>query len=203
MGTKFANMHILSDELEGIKESLKRWYSRVDNNRKNVLKNIGVLSLLEGLTDNSCGKCYLGNFKSGWISILHPDFNWESVNDVALEISKKVIGPILTIGYFDDDIFILTVIKAGYIITRHIAGYSLDAYGLQQNEGDAEVIVKELDFDVEIDELKIVLNQEDIEKKVIELEKLLKLPLWINADWIDEMEESDKFKTKWQVFKLQ
>lgn len=139
----------------------------------------------------------MGSFKVGWISILHPDFTQESINTIALEISEDISAPILAIGYYDDDFFTLAVIRDGHIITEHVSGCNLESYGLEPIDSNAEIIINELELDVASEVLDDVFNNKDIEKKVKDFEKLIRLPIWIKADWIDDIEESDESRSKW------
>jgi hypothetical protein len=202
MGTKFANIHIYSNDIERIKESLTLWYRNEQQKRNKLFGNMNILPEMKQLFDDSLGSCYIGSLKKGWHTILYTNFGWESVNNNALVISQFLDVPILSIGYFDDDVFTLGVIRDGKVFTEHISGNSLEVYDLEDLAGNAKIIVEETGLNISVDTLEDILKLNDLEEKVVALEEVFGLPLWINADWIEDEDVNDEHNNKWQKYKL-
>jgi hypothetical protein len=130
----------------------------------------------------------------GWITVCSEEFGFESIENIALEISKISTKSIMTVADFDDDIFILNLLKNGKTITRHISG-NADYYDMNETLGDITVISDNFEINGKEEELEAILKGADIWKKFEELEKLLNMWLWITRS---ELERHSKDGLRWQ-----
>lgn len=195
MGTKFANMHIKGAEIQTVELILKQslpkqnkylgeaidFFKKKDNMPSDLLNEI-----LGAIGQEMCYK--LGKVNPNWVTVLNSSFEFETIEKTAKGISKQMEGIFLAIGYFDDDVFIMCVVKEGKTLTNHISGPGINSYKLKPNLGNIELMIKELDLPVSNDELRRILEMKDIQAKVGELEKVLQLPLWIKSEWLDDMD---------------
>ncbi|QNK54690.1 hypothetical protein [Paenibacillus sp. PAMC21692] len=128
-------------------------------------------------------KVYVGEF-NGWVSFLHSEFSWGTVEEYALSLSLDLHDPVLAVSYFDDDILSIGVYLKGTLVNQHIKSYG--NYGIDDKEMDIWSFIQTLDIQVTPKEVRFALFNHGIQKQVEELEKLLCLPLWIDAEWIGE-----------------
>jgi hypothetical protein len=138
---------------------------------------------------------YYGAISEGWVSILNESLSWENVKDVAMTLSKHLEATLLSVGYFDDSIFELNIIKKQKLLTTHISGSDVQVYGKNLLLGNTEIFIKELGIVIDKLELKQILEINNIEDKLSKLEKILNIPIWIDGEWLKE-EEYDGLKNK-------
>lgn len=175
MGTKFANVHIKTNEMNYIIDFFKNYKS---------------------VNDSYMNRYYIGSFNESWVTVLGEDFNWESICAEAENISKYTEHPVLSIGYFDDDVLEITLYKNGIELTRCSVGPGIEEYGIKKRFLDTDLFIKTLNLEVHISNLNPILSEEDIEEVINKLEEVLQIPLWIKFDWIEE--EEDEIKSKFE-----
>lgn len=162
MGTKFANLHIQTENFEEVVEALKK-------------TSVGSSFFVE-----TCGS---------WISVYGDGYDWESIGREAEVISQLVKNPVLSLGYFDDSVLEIRLYKDNQLITKFAAGYDLDEYEIEPEELNIHLVEQALNVTLDSGELGRVLENEDIEEIVMELEKIFDLSLWMKYDWIADDEE--------------
>jgi hypothetical protein len=102
-------------------------------------------------------------------------------SDLVLEASKTIDNPILTVSLFDEDVFTLSLVKRGNVITRHVSG-SVAPYDLTKSLGDINSFADIFHITPQKDKLEQILKNDDnnLDKKITELENLFNMKLWIN-----------------------
>ncbi len=124
-----------------------------------------------------------------WISVLNLDFDLKEVGKLARKLSKQIEQTIFTVEYFDDEVLFFTVYRRGKKVISHI----WNDYRYVKRTGDVSLIRNELElFDCDIELMKQVLKCEKLGDKVILLEKLIGIPLWIDMQMYNESEK-EKF----------
>jgi len=83
----------------------------------------------------------------------------------------------IAISVFDDDVLTLSVIKAGKVLTRHVSG-DTDTYDMKSVLGDVVLIADAFGIPQKTEDLKTILENENIWKKFEELEKLTHMILY-------------------------
>lgn len=192
MGTKFANLHIRTACPEATIKLLEQRFKRKTGDKANDESKIDIIDLyvngdraaLDMLKSNF--KAYVGEF-NGWVSLLHSEFSWGSVEEYALSLSQVLNDPVLAVSYFDDDVLSLGVYLKGVLVTQHIKTYG--GYDIEDEEVDAESFIRTLNIKVTLAELRSALSSENIEKQVDDLVELLGFPLWMDAEWVDDSKE--------------
>lgn len=125
----------------------------------------------------------------GWTTILREDFEIGKVDQEARRLSKKIDSAVLAVGYYDDDILVLSIYRNGKNITSHV---SSDAYGYTAKMGKVDAFVNELKLDNDDGELlKWIFKCEDLGRKVELLSVLFGIPLWIDSYTLKELGEED------------
>jgi len=113
--------------------------------------------------------------------------NPESIDNYSLNLSKKTNKTFLAVGLFDEDVFTLSIIKSGKIVTSHISG-APEIFEMKEQLGDATEFAKVFNVIEEKDKLGNILknNNRDLDKKITELEQLVNMKLWIISDQAQE-----------------
>jgi hypothetical protein len=133
-----------------------------------------------------------------WITIHSEEFGFENIDDIALKISKNTPQFIMANANFDDDVFILSLLKNGGTITRHISG-DAELYGMEKTVGNIKAISDTLNLEGKEDELELFLNEDDIWQKFQSLEKLLNMKLWLPRRMITQNQDNGLI---WKKFYL-
>ncbi|WP_316572392.1 hypothetical protein [Neobacillus sp. YIM B06451] len=162
MGTKFANLHIQTENLEEVVEALKK--------------------------TSLPASYFVGQFGS-WISVYGDAYDWGSIRREAEVISQLVKYPVLSLGYYDDSVLEIGLYKDNHLITRFAAGPDIEEYEVEPEELNIKLFDQALNVPLDSSELVRVLANEDIEEVVMELEKIFDLSLWMKYDWIADDEK--------------
>lgn len=201
MGTKFGNMHVMTDNLD---EVVKALTSMIEDKEQLVIpagKRIGFQSLL---AESYRGRniFYLGQLQPKWISILNDYFAWGEVEAVGEELSSYIQAPIMTISYFDDDVYIMNVYSGGEEVTGQIwcTDGARQVYELEDKQADISVLTEYLGHQ-HIHQLKEIIAMTDCEQAVEALQQLLQIPLWIKSDWVDDSRDPE-FEGKYSKYDL-
>ncbi|MNJ45260.1 hypothetical protein D3C77_403470 [compost metagenome] len=199
MGTKFANVHVKSTNKDEVISYLKTIAEKAAQKKP----NLGKIKLASGIeldddfsalleqADLTKHTYYIGEF-NGWISILNDWFEWGTIDTFSEAMSCHIASPILTVGYFDDDILEINIFRSGKRITGHIwcSESTQEVYGLDMKHADINAFVELLGHEHAL-EIRRILELIDCEQAVIALEKVMNVPLWIHSDWFADMEEQE------------
>ncbi|MFC5406503.1 hypothetical protein [Cohnella soli] len=190
MGTKFGNIHIITNNKNEVTSALKDISSGRTQTNYNPEMYSGFESILE--LNKIKNIYYLGELRPGWISVLNDSFNWGEVEAFGEELSSYISSPILTISYFDDDLFELNLFLNGELQTGHIwcSEETREVYGLEEKCADISVLSQHIGYQF-INKLNEILNIEDCEQAVEELQNLLEIPLWIKSDWFEDIDDKE------------
>lgn len=171
MGTKFSNIHIQTKNLDEVIEVIEK--------------------------SGCCSSYFVGSFE-GWISVFGQCFSWEDVATVAQGFSKSLQYPVLSIGYFDDDIVDIGLFQNNSLITQQVVAFDAEDYGLEHKEMEINSFKKVINLPIDIDKLAIVLKNEDVSEIIEGMQEILNIPLWMKYDWI---EDDSEFKTHFILVK--
>ncbi|NIK72070.1 hypothetical protein [Paenibacillus sp. BK720] len=131
--------------------------------------------------------CTVKEFSRGWVTVLHEDFQIGTIEREAYKLSKNLDRPILSVGYYDDDILVLRVYKQGKSVAYHVSN---DGYGYESRTGNPTHFQQSLGLEEkDTSVIKEILKCENLEKKVVLLENLLGVTLWINYRSFEEYEK--------------
>lgn len=162
MGTKFANLHIQTENLDEV----------ID-----IIKKLKMSS-----------SYYVGAF-GRWISVYGDSYDWGTIGTEAQVISQLLKYPVLSVGYFDDDIVEMGLYQHNHLITKHVTGFGVDVYGLEFVEMDKQSFEQILNLGLDTKELASILKNEDPSELVEGMETILDLPLWMKYEWIEDDDE--------------
>jgi succinate dehydrogenase flavin-adding protein (antitoxin of CptAB toxin-antitoxin module) len=201
MGTKFSHFSILNSTIEEATELLQLMPKKT--NFYEMMKRLSPESAEEFKKLEDCGdkniemamrrmnsqkREYFIGKNHDWTTVFSEEFGFESIDNYSLILSKKSNKTFLTVGLFDEDVFTLSVIKIGEILTHHVSG-DAEAYEMKQSLGNSAIFAETFNIVPRKDELEQILesNDEDLYKKIMELEKLFNMKLWINRSAPKEM----------------
>lgn len=102
-------------------------------------------------------------------------------------------GPVLTVSYFDDDILEMNVYSNGECLTGHRWSSPYTDYELEDKVADISVL-SELFGHQHVSKLLELLELDDLEEAVRICESIIGLPLWIDSNWFDDMDEAYREK---------
>lgn len=191
MGTKFGNIHVKTKELSGVLSALKEISSSNIQKRTNPDLALGFESIFEQI-DLLQNIYYVGEFHNEWISILNDTFCWGEVEAFGKRLSTYINTPILTIGYFDDDVFEMNIFENGEQKTRQIwcSEGTREDYGLEESHNNISLLA-ELLGESNRTELNEIMELEDCEEAIEGLQKMMNVPLWIHSDWFSDIDEDE------------
>ncbi len=207
MGTKFDHFSILNSDIDSTVELLKilpkkpnalEIMKRLAPDNELFNKPFDEIKKTENQSDeewhkmqkdflklekmlNSQKRTYYVGKNNDWITVSSEEFSFMGNSDLVLGASKTINNPILTLGLFDEDVFTLSLVMKGMVVTRHVSG-SVTAYGMNKSLGDINSFVEIFHIIPQKDKLEQILknNDDDLYKKIEELENLLSIKLWIN-----------------------
>lgn len=191
MGAKYANINIKMRDAEKLKGVLSEYYQGVKE------KNLKLFSRFKEMPDDllkmickSHSEYVICQFTEKWLTILNANFGWESVDAVALAISKHINEPILTIGYFDDELVTMSIIENNKILTKHISGLGLSAYEIDAEKEDAIIFNEYLELDQELDVIEEILSIRlnhftELDDKIQRLSELTGIQLGVGIEDYD------------------
>lgn len=195
MGTKFGNIHVKTDQLNDVISALDAILEQTIK-PASQFENTGFDSLMEQayLSRNIY---YLGQLKPGWVTILNDWFGWGEVESFGEELSSHIGYPILTISYFDDDLFEMNVFSSGSNLTGQIwcSEETREVYELEEKQADISIMSELLGHE-HISKINEILEIDDCEKAVEELQKIIDMPLWVHSDWFNDIDDED-FKSQY------
>ena len=132
--------------------------------------------------------CTIRQLSEGWTTVLHHDFHIGNIAVAAQKLSKKIKYPILSVGYYDDDVLVLGLFRDGKSISAHISDNSC---GYEARLGNVKKFAEFLELEEnDVSLLKAILGCQNLERKIYLLENLLGVCLWIKLDdLIDQQAE--------------
>jgi hypothetical protein len=188
MGTKFANIQIKESDMYKVEVAIKEYLADIKNDKES--SGYYLYKMYKSYP------FYIGQIKDNWVTIIHSAIEWGNVGYIADELSKYYKGVIMAIGYFDDDVFGISIIKDQQELTQHVSGPNVEFYAGKERIGNADTFINELKLTIDKTELKKTLKIDDLEKKVNTLEKYFDALLWIKTDWLDQLDENMATKFK-------
>ncbi|KRE64165.1 hypothetical protein [Paenibacillus sp. Soil750] len=197
MGTKFANIQVRTNDIEHVKSAIEIFgqsFKEEKKARKSALaKMLGISQSYVGISEEEL--YYIGQITTDWTILLNEEFNWESIADFAAGLSRHITLPLISVGYFDDDVFELNVFNNGQQITKILVSSegTAEDYGLEITNGDLIALVNTLDIKSDVKVLEKILGL-DVMELIDPLEKEFDTVLSIKADWFDDFEEEIKSK---------
>ena len=124
-----------------------------------------------------------------WVTLLHPDYSIGSVEKIAKKLSGKMDHTVVSIGFFDDDIFSLQVFRNQ---KRMLCHNSAGEYGYQKTRTNPKALAAELGITSDdVDALKWILQCEQSTKQAFLLQNLWGVQLWLDYHWINEEGNSE------------
>ena len=119
-----------------------------------------------------------------WLTLLHPSYQLGAVEKAARALSKRIDNTVVSVGYFDDDIFSLQVFQNGKLLLCH---NSSPVYGYKKTAAKPAALAGELGLAPEdAESLKWILKCERCDEQVALLENLWGTQLWVDYDWLEE-----------------
>lgn len=140
---------------------------------------------------------YLAQSKPGWVSILNDRFGWGEVEAFGEELSCHINSPVLTISYFDDDLFELNIFSNGSNKTGQLwcSDEAREVYELEEKQADISILSNLLGHE-HMEDINEILEIDESEEALQKLQELIKVPLWIHSDWFSDIDD-EEFKNKY------
>lgn len=112
-----------------------------------------------------------------WSSVLNDQFLWGKVEEIGEILSNFVLEPVMTIGFFDEDIFEFTIFQEGDIrIKKYFCEeWAKEEYGLESEVIDHEYLEKVLELAHE--DLVKILEISNPEQAIDELSRMIQIHL--------------------------
>ncbi len=208
MGTKFANLHIKTIDKEVVVEALQK----LSNNAGSLLGNSinSGLSIIDQYVYRATTKdkpsnaiasfvTFYFNQEMNWSSVLNDHFSWGTVEKIGELLSSIVSEPVMTIGFFDEDIFEFTIFQDCEIKTKK---YFCEEWMKEEYELDSEVIDLEyLEEVLEVNhsDLNKLLDISNPEQAIDELSRMIQIHLWVHSEWISEDKEIEERYSKLEL----
>jgi hypothetical protein len=191
MGNTFGSIHIRTNEIEEVKQAIQRSQTEKEKLPSFLLENKAALDIMN-LIHESKNDFTLSNIMDGWVSVLHYDFKGEYVHDYALQLSHQLTYPIVSVFYFDDEIFQLYLSKSGKLVTSYVSG------DLDSDEGvtpDLQKMLDVLKLDAPSQDLEEIFQSKDLEELVSRLEDIFQVPIWgMSPDAVEDFDEKVQHK---------
>lgn len=125
-------------------------------------------------------KTVVGRWSERFVTALSEDYQLGTVEREGQKLSRKVAGPVLAVGLFDDDLLSLTVYQGGKRLTEHV----LNPYDGINKAGNPAVFCAALGLPAEDEKrLRAVWKKGDATEQLNLTQKLLAAPLWCDENW--------------------
>lgn len=194
MGTKFANLHIKTLDQEVVVEALQKLSNKTGLMLSNSINSgISIIDqyIYRTTKDKSSSETaafvsFYVNQEMNWSSVLNEHFSWGTAEKIGELLSTLVSVPVMTIGFFDEDIFEFTIFQGGEIKTKK---YFCEEWMKEEYDLDSEAI------DLEYLEEVLEINHADLnklfdisnpEQAIDELSRMIQINLWVHSEWISE-----------------
>jgi hypothetical protein len=117
---------------------------------------------------------------------------WETIGETGMKVSEHLEAPMLTVGFFDADVFEMELYVRGERRARHVMRLGTDFYDREPGHGETEAWILTLALDVREADWEEALQLEEVDDQTYRLEKILQASLWQKSDWFDELDETIK-----------
>lgn len=200
MGTKFANLHIQTQDRQLVLDALRQLTDQAGHVLAKPILNLSNIldQYIQRKEDGSSiietepHVTYYLHQSGEWTTVLNYYFEWGMVEQVGELLSAFVSQPVMTVGFFDEDIFEWTIFQDGEARSRKLfcGMWAADEYELKPEVVDftylQEVVgIKRADLDR-------LFDSETPEQAVDALSELLNVHLWIDYNVMDSDSESAK-----------
>lgn len=198
MGTKFGNVHVITDDLNSVLSALAS-ISQERAVSSPIVLNHGYEFIMER-ANQMRNIYYLAEWKPGWVCILNDCFGWGESEEFGEKLSSHINYPVITVSYFDDDLFELNIFLNGSNVTGHLwcSSETKEVYDLEDKVGDIGIISSILGHEY-FNNINDVLQLKDCEQAVERLEELIQVPLWVHSDWFNDIED-EEFVSKYTMY---
>jgi hypothetical protein len=196
MGTKFGHFSVFNsniDETVRILKSLPKSQSTFEKFEKmgktwfdksleplTEDKERALMQLFQ-LRDQSLNTYFVG-INNRAITVFSEELGFENTEQLVKSISRRLQKSFMVLSVFDNDVLLLSIIKSGSVLTRHLSGDAEAYFGENTSLGDLGTIANELRIPEKRDLLERALKGDDPLKKVSDLETLLEMTLWIISE---------------------
>jgi hypothetical protein len=110
----------ISEEM--MMEFAKRQIPRVKAEFEKQKEDPATMQMIKAIRSKVPQKtAYIGR-NGRWLTVLSEDFSFETIQERALSLSRQSSRLFLAFAVFDDDVFILSLIKDGKELTRSVSG---------------------------------------------------------------------------------
>ncbi|NOU68805.1 hypothetical protein GC096_32805 [Paenibacillus sp. LMG 31461] len=207
MGTKFANLHIKTINHEVILDALQR----LSNKAGSILAtpDYSAMSIIDQYVYRSSNEKQINktassvsfylNQEMSWSNVLNDHFSWGTVEQIGELLSNFVSEPVMTIGFFDEDIFEFTLFQEGEIKTKKYfcEEWAIEEYGLVSEVIDLDYLESVLELNHE--EITKLLELRNPEQAIDELSRMIQINLWVHSEWISEDNEIEERYSKLEL----
>jgi len=136
MGKKYASYHIRTDEKSITLSNLKEYLKTNDKTTNNIMRAIQVFSnpeakkMFERFHNLYKNEIYIV-LTEKFISIYDESVFFQSINEMAKKLSKKIDNSILYVSNFDDDLLLIGIVKSGKTYAKKHIGENAVVYDIK------------------------------------------------------------------------
>lgn len=207
MGTKFANLHVKTINQEVILDALQRLSDKAGSilsTPDNIALSTIDQYVYRGSKENqnkikATSVTYYIHQEMNWTSVLNDQLSWGTVERIGELLSNFVTEPVMTIGFFDEDIFEFTLFQDGEVKSKKYfcEEWAIEEYGLESEVVDLDYIEKVLELNYQ--EISNLLEIRNPEQAIDELSRMIQINLWVHSDWISDVKEIEKIYSKLEL----
>ena len=183
MGTKFANFHLKTTDQNNVNDVLQKLSEAAGAVLSYTVSSAGPDIISQYLytpgqpspRQNPPSVSFYVHGGERWSSVLNDHLEWGAVEEVGEIASNFADQPVMTIGFFDEDV-------------------------LESERADAEYTAQTLETDLESVENWFAIDNP--EAAIDELSRLTGMHFWVHSAWIEDDPEIEQVYAK-RVYKLQ
>ncbi|MDQ0060030.1 hypothetical protein [Paenibacillus harenae] len=203
MGTKFANLHIKTTNQEVVVHALQKLSNKAGSMLTNTKSSLSIIDqYIYGATKDKPSRetepsvTFYVNHVKQWSSVLNDFFEWGTVEKIGELVSTLVSEPVMTIGFFDEDIFEFTIFQDGQIKAKKYfcEEWVKEEYGLGSEFIDLKYLEEVLE--VNHSDLSEFIDISNPEQAIDQLSKMIQINLWVDSEWIGEVDEIEENYSK-------
>ncbi|WP_310605493.1 hypothetical protein [Anaerosporobacter sp.] len=197
MGKKYASIHVFTKEEETMAVKLMKEYSAnvpaifKENKKSNLLDDESYKLLAEKIKHLMKPETLIIQGK-GVISIYDPNNSFETISEIAQEVSIMSDTAVVYTSNFDEDVFLIGIYNKGNCVTNGNYGDMLEEYELESKMMDWNELAI-LCEDKSIGLLASLSRDTDIEEIEDYIEELLGVPLKLTLEEVGEYQEEYVF----------
>lgn len=183
MGRKFASLHVFGTDKVTVMNCLAACLNESakelpDTDLMEVFADkdeiASFVKALKGAASQSTVDFYI-TANCDWVSIFSEHFSFETVTDCAFQYFGGLSNPVITVGYFDDDLLKIDCVSEGAVVTGLVKGPRLKAYGLKA--ADMDLALFSILFRADATKAAEVFAKKDIDAICDALGDMLNIPL--------------------------